>query len=68
MNLRSVRLACQVFGKDMQERQTRGSIINIASLSAITPLSRVYTYSASKAAVLNLTLNLAREWAKVCIR
>lgn len=68
VNLRSVRLACQVFGKDMQERQTRGSIINIASLSAITPLSRVYTYSASKAAVLNLTLNLAREWAKVGIR
>jgi NAD(P)-dependent dehydrogenase (short-subunit alcohol dehydrogenase family) len=68
INLRSVRLACQVFGKDMQERQTRGSIINIASLSAITPLSRVYTYSASKAAVLNLTLNLAREWAKVGIR
>ncbi len=52
----------------MQDRQTRGSIINIASLSAITPLSRVYTYSASKAAVLNLTLNLAREWAKVGIR
>lgn len=68
INLRSVRLACQVFGRDMQERQTRGSIINIASLSAVTPLSRVFTYSASKAAVLNLTLNLAREWAKFGIR
>jgi len=68
VNLTSVRLACQVFGRDMQERKTRGSIINIASLSAITPLSRVYTYSASKAAVLNLTLNLAREWAPFGIR
>ena len=68
VNLTSVRLTCQVFGRDMQERKTRGSIINIASLSAITPLSRVYTYSASKAAVLNLTLNLAREWAKFGIR
>ncbi|RLS36232.1 MAG: SDR family oxidoreductase [Planctomycetota bacterium] len=68
VNLTSVRLACQVFGRDMQERKTKGSIINIASLSAITPLSRVYTYSASKAAVLNLTLNLAREWAKCGIR
>lgn len=68
VNLTSVRLACQVFGRDMQERKTQGSIINIASLSAITPLSRVYTYSASKAAVLNLTLNLAREWAKFGIR
>lgn len=68
VNLNSVRLACQVIGRDMVERQTRGSIINIASLSAITPLSRVYTYSSSKAAVLNLTLNLAREWAKHGIR
>ncbi|RLS56692.1 MAG: SDR family oxidoreductase [Planctomycetota bacterium] len=68
VNLTSVRIACQVFARDMQERQTRGSILNIASLSAITPLSRVFTYSASKAAVLNLTLNLAREWAKFGIR
>jgi len=68
VNLTSVRLTCQVFGRDMQERKTRGSIINIASLSAMTPLSRVYTYSASKAAVLNLTLNLAREWAPIGIR
>ncbi len=68
VNLTTVRLTCQIFGRDMVERKTRGSIINIASLSAITPLSRVYTYSASKAAVLNLTLNLAREWAKSGIR
>ena len=68
VNMSSVRLACQVFGRDMQERQTRGAILNIASLSAITPLSRVFTYSASKAAVLNLTQNLAREWAKFGIR
>mgnify|MGYP006203464053 CR=1 FL=1 len=44
-------------------RQGRGSIINIASVSAELPLSRVFTYSASKAAVLNLTRNLGREWA-----
>lgn len=68
VNLRSVRLACQVFASDMLERKTAGSIINIASLSAITPLSRVFTYSASKAAVLSLTQNLAREWAESGIR
>ncbi|MEZ6066772.1 MAG: SDR family oxidoreductase [Planctomycetaceae bacterium] len=68
VNLGSVRLACQVFGREMIGRETRGSIINIASLSAITPLSRVFTYSASKAAVLNLTQNLAREWAPHGIR
>lgn len=68
VNLRSVRLACQVFGAEMLETATRGSIINVASLSAITPLSRVFSYSASKAAVLNLTQNLAREWAPHGIR
>ena len=68
VNVRGVRLACQVFGRFMLKKQTPGSIINVASLSAITPLSRVFTYSASKAAVLNLTQNLAREWAPHGIR
>lgn len=68
VNLRSVRLACQVFGKHMLESGGPGSIINIASLSGITALSRVYTYAATKAAVINLTQNLAREWAPHGIR
>jgi NAD(P)-dependent dehydrogenase (short-subunit alcohol dehydrogenase family) len=68
VNLRGVRLACQIFGKYMIQRSTRGSIINIASLSGITPLSRVFTYSATKAAVINLSQNLAREWAPLGIR
>ena len=45
-----------------------GSIINVASMSAITPLSRVFTYSVSKAGVLNLTQNLAREFAPHGVR
>lgn len=68
VNLRGVHLACQVFGRYMLDRKTAGSIINIASLSGITPLSRVFTYSATKAAVVNLTKNLAREWASHGIR
>jgi NAD(P)-dependent dehydrogenase (short-subunit alcohol dehydrogenase family) len=68
VNLSSVRIACQVFGADMLERGTHGSIINIASVSAELPLSRVFTYSASKAAVLSLTRNLGREWAPQGIR
>ncbi len=68
VNLRGVRLSCQIFGKYMIQRSTRGSIINIASLSGIIPLSRVFTYSATKAAVINLTQNLAREWAPSGIR
>jgi NAD(P)-dependent dehydrogenase (short-subunit alcohol dehydrogenase family) len=58
---------CQVFGETMLAAG-KGSIINIASMSAILPLSRVVAYSASKAAVLNLTLFLAREWATKGIR
>jgi NAD(P)-dependent dehydrogenase (short-subunit alcohol dehydrogenase family) len=46
----------------------KGSIINIASMASVIPLSRVVAYSASKAAVLNLTLWLAREWAPKGVR
>jgi NAD(P)-dependent dehydrogenase (short-subunit alcohol dehydrogenase family) len=68
VNLGGVRLGCQVFGAAMLSDGGGGSIINIASLSGITALSRVFTYSATKAAVINLTQNLAREWAAQGIR
>ena len=60
-------LPSQVFGETMVAAG-KGSIINIASMASITPLSRVVSYSASKAAVLNLTLWLAREWATKGVR
>jgi len=60
-------LPCQVFGPGMCARG-RGSIINIASVSAHLPLSRVVAYSSAKAAVLNLTQFLAREWATKGVR
>lgn len=60
-------LPCQEFGPAMCERG-QGSIINIASVSAHLPLSRVVTYSAAKAAVLSLTKFLAREWAMHGVR
>jgi NAD(P)-dependent dehydrogenase (short-subunit alcohol dehydrogenase family) len=60
-------LPCQEFGPIMAE-QGRGSIINIASVSAHIPLSRVVAYSAAKSAVLNLTQFLAREWAPHNVR
>jgi NAD(P)-dependent dehydrogenase (short-subunit alcohol dehydrogenase family) len=62
-----VLLPCQEFGPPMVQR-ARGSIINIASVSAHVPLSRVVAYSAAKAAVLNLTQFLAREWAAEGVR
>ena len=45
-----------------------GSIINVGSISGLGPLSRVFTYSASKAAVHNLSKNLASEWAEQKVR
>ncbi|MCW5555024.1 MAG: SDR family oxidoreductase [Verrucomicrobiae bacterium] len=62
-----VLLPCQEFGPAMCERG-RGSIINIASVSAHLPLSRVVAYSSAKAAVLSLTKFLAREWAPRGVR
>jgi len=68
LNLTSgVLLPCQVFGPVMVSAK-KGSIINIASVSAHLPLSRVVAYSAAKAAVLNLTQFLSREWAPHCVR
>ena len=60
-------LSCQVFGPAMATNK-KGSIINIASVSAHLPLSRVVAYSTAKAAVLNLTQFLAREWATQGVR
>jgi len=60
-------LPCQVFGPAMVARG-KGSIINIASVSAHIPLSRVVSYSAAKAGVLSLTKFLGREWASKGVR
>lgn len=60
-------LPCQEFGPAMVARGN-GSIINIASVTAHLPLSRVVAYSAAKAAVLSLTQFLAREWAPRGVR
>ncbi len=67
-NLTAVHGGCQVFGRQMVNQPDGGSIINIASVTAHLPLSRVFAYSASKAAVVNLTQNLAREFAPHGVR
>jgi len=68
VNIKSVFLGCQVFGRHLVERGQGGSVINIGSMSGLTPLSRVFTYSATKAAVHNLSKNLARDWAPHRVR
>jgi NAD(P)-dependent dehydrogenase (short-subunit alcohol dehydrogenase family) len=68
VNLRSIFLACQVFGRRMIDQDDGGSVINISSASSGPPLSKVFTYSITKAGVNNLTQFLAREWAPHRVR
>lgn len=51
-------LACQVFGKVMAENG-KGHIVNISSMNAFRPLTRIPAYSAAKGAVSNFTQWLA---------
>jgi NAD(P)-dependent dehydrogenase (short-subunit alcohol dehydrogenase family) len=67
-NLTSCLLACQVFGRAMVDRGAGGTIINFSSTSSEIPLSRVLSYSVSKAGVDILTRYLARELAPHKIR
>lgn len=67
-NSKAVFVTCQVFGKYFLENKINASIINVGSMSGIIPLSRVFTYSMTKAAVHNISKNLAREWAKKGVR
>ena len=58
LNFMGTFLSCQAFGPRMVE-QGKGSILNVASMSAIRALTRSAAYSAAKAAVLNFTQWLA---------
>lgn len=68
VNLKGIVFATQIFAKKMIEQKRTGSIINISSVSSTTPLSKVFTYSASKAGINNVTQFLAREFAPHGIR
>lgn len=68
VNLKGVFLGCQVMGQALLDQGEGGSVINLGSMSGVVPLSRVFTYSATKAAVHNLSKNLAREWAQQRVR
>ena len=57
-------LPCQVFGRRMVKNAEGGSIINISSMNAMRPLTRIAGYSAAKAAVSNFTQWLAVHFAQ----
>jgi NAD(P)-dependent dehydrogenase (short-subunit alcohol dehydrogenase family) len=63
LNFDGTLLPCQVFGRGMAERG-RGVIVNLSSMAASRPLSRVAGYGAAKAAVENLTRWLAAHMAR----
>ncbi|MWV43951.1 SDR family oxidoreductase [Paenibacillus sp. HJL G12] len=68
VNLKGIVITCQIFAKRMIEQKRSGSIINISSVSSTTPLSKVFTYSVSKAGLNSATQFLAREFAPEGIR
>jgi NAD(P)-dependent dehydrogenase (short-subunit alcohol dehydrogenase family) len=57
--------SCQVFGRGMAERG-QGCIVNVTSMSALRPLTRVPAYGAAKAAIANFTQWLAVYMAQEC--
>lgn len=63
LNLLGTILPCQVFGREMAE-QGEGVILNISSMSAYRPMTRVVGYSAAKAGINNFTHWLAVHMAQ----
>jgi NAD(P)-dependent dehydrogenase (short-subunit alcohol dehydrogenase family) len=63
LNILGTILPCQVFGKMMAERGG-GNILNISSMNAYRPLTRIPAYSAAKAGVSNFTQWLAVHMAQ----
>lgn len=68
LNVTAAFLTTQVFCREMSRRGTGGNIINISSMNAFKPLTKIPAYSAAKAAVSNFTQWLAVHFASANIR
>lgn len=68
INMKGVFLTSRIAAEYMIDKGEGGSIINITSASSEIPLTRVFTYSVSKAGIDTMTRYMAREWAPHNIR
>ena len=63
LNLLAPLYCCQAANDIMQQQENGGTIVNIASVSALRPSPGTAAYGAAKAGLINLTTSLAVEWA-----
>ena len=68
LNVTAAFLTTQVFARDMAKNGKGGNILNISSMNAFRPLTKIPAYSAAKAAVSNFTQWLAVHFAQTGIR